>query len=103
LQAALRQAAEQLQAEWEASEKQFQALEARHGDVLDMLDKQGVIELIRSADPESAQFHLQRLARSGLGPTLRLLLLEHLESALDDREKIGEPSDQLDGGATDGS
>ncbi len=71
--------ADRIQAEREAAESRFIELEKRHGDVIDALDKQGLIEMVQAAEPGNPEFHVKRFMRSGLTPTLRLVLLEHLD------------------------
>lgn len=63
-----------------AEQERWQELEQRHGDALNFLDKQGVIDLLRQAVPDGADFHIARYRKSGLTDTLRGILLEYLES-----------------------
>ncbi len=70
--------AARIQAELAADEKRVAGLEDRYGDAIDMLDQQGLVELIEAAEPDNPEFHVKRLMRSGVTATLRLVLLEHL-------------------------
>ncbi len=71
--------AKQVQADRQAADARVATLESRHGDVIDMLDRQGLIDLIRQAEPANPEFHLRRFGKTGLTQSLRVLLLEYLE------------------------
>ncbi|MCA9233371.1 MAG: hypothetical protein KDA57_22190 [Planctomycetales bacterium] len=79
-QQALKAERERIEAEQAASEQRYQQLEARHGDVLDALDQQGIIELIKQAQPDGPEFLIRRYRQQGLTATLRLTLLDALEA-----------------------
>lgn len=80
-QQALQAERDRIEAEQEASEQRYQQLEARHGDVLDALDQQGVIELIKQVQPDGPEFLIRRYRQQGLTATLRLALLDALDAS----------------------